>query len=257
MKRIALMIAATAFQLPAQVAPLNSEGVSMGHLHILTSDAAAHKKLWVDTLGGKLVKAGPLELVKFPGVLVAFRDGKPEGGTDGSVVDHLGFAVRDYEGVKAKLKPHIVSENPQNRQFFAMFPNDVRVEFTEDTKMDGDIRHHHIHFATPHIAEMRAWYAKVFGAVPGTRGQFQAADLPGVNLSWKPAEKAPVASKGRSVDHIGFEVKDIRAACSKAEAAGATVEMQPTARPDLGLTIAFLTDPWGTRIELTEGLAKL
>ncbi len=27
--------------------------------------------------------------------------------------------------------------------------------------------------------------------------------------------------------------------------------------PQMGLSIAFLTDPWGVYIELTEGLAKL
>jgi hypothetical protein len=27
--------------------------------------------------------------------------------------------------------------------------------------------------------------------------------------------------------------------------------------PALGLSLAFLTDPWGTYIELTEGLGKL
>jgi hypothetical protein len=32
---------------------------------------------------------------------------------------------------------------------------------------------------------------------------------------------------------------------------------KPMHRPDLGLKIAFLTDPWGTRIELTEGLIKI
>jgi hypothetical protein len=33
-----------------------------------------------------------------------------------------------------------------------------------------------------------------------------------------------------------------------------SLDMPYTKRPDLGLSIAFLTDPWGTRIELTEGL---
>ena len=27
--------------------------------------------------------------------------------------------------------------------------------------------------------------------------------------------------------------------------------------PDLGIAIAFITDPWGTFIELTEGLDKI
>jgi catechol 2,3-dioxygenase-like lactoylglutathione lyase family enzyme len=230
----------------------------MGHLHIVTPDPAAQKKLWVDVLGGKHGKIGALEYATFPGVVVAFRTGESSGGTDGSIVDHLGFLVRDFEGTKSKMAAaaKIVSENPKNRQFFAMFPNGVKVEFSEDKTLDVPIKHHHVHFATPEEDKMRAWYADLFGAVPGMRGQFKAADLPGVNLSWKPVDSAPAPTKGRSVDHIGFEVTDIKAFCAKAEAAGARIESQPRHVSELRLTIAFLVDPWGTRIELTEGLSK-
>ena len=228
----------------------------MGHLHIITPDPTAHRKLWIDVLGGKLVKAGPVEFAMFPGVLVGFRPGPSSGGTVGSIIDHLGFAVKDFEGTKAKIEAaaKIVSVNETSRQFFALFPGDVTVEFTEDKNQSVPIRHHHIHFATPQEDEMRAWYAKLFGAVPGMRGKFKAADLPGVNLSWKPADKPTLPSKGRVMDHIGFEVKDINGFAKKAVEAGATIQMQPTKRPDLGLTISFLTDPWGAQIELTEGL---
>jgi catechol 2,3-dioxygenase-like lactoylglutathione lyase family enzyme len=239
--------------------PFSPEGVAMGHLHIVTADPAAHKRLWVDVLGGKLTMVGPLEFAVFPGVFVGFRKGEPGGGTDGSVVNHLGFLVRDLAATREKLTAagiKIVRELPATRQFFANFPDDVRVEFTEDAALNGPIRHHHIHFASHQIDEMRAWYAAKFGAVPGMRARFKAADLPGVNLSWNPADAAPAPTKGRAVDHIGFEVRDLKSFCAKLEAGGMKLDMAPTVRPDLGLTIAFLTDPWGTRIELTEGLAK-
>jgi catechol 2,3-dioxygenase-like lactoylglutathione lyase family enzyme len=231
----------------------------MGHLHILTTDPAAHKKIWIDVLGGELVKAGPVELAKFPGVFVGFRQGEPSGGTDSSVIDHLGFLTKDLPATRQKLTAAnipIVRELPATRQFFAMFPDGVKVEFTEDTSITTPIRHHHIHFASDQIEPMREWYVKNFGAIAGMRSKFKAADLPGVNLSWNPAEKPPVPSKGRAVDHIGFEVKNIDEFCRKLEAAGMKLEMPVTKRPDLGLTIAFLTDPYGTRIELTEGLTK-
>ena len=254
-----MLVFAMALQASAQLASGNSTGVAMGHLHILTPDPSAQKKLWVDVLGGRLVKVGPLEFAAFPGVLVGFRTGEGNGGTVGSIVDHLGFLTRDLAGTKAKLAASIkiVSENHETHQFFALFPGDILVEFTEDTTIDVPIRHHHVHFATPQEDDMRSWYSKIFGAVPGMRGRFKAADLPGVNLSWKTAEKPPLPTKGRALDHIGFEVEDIKGMCVKAEAAGAKVEMAPKAVPDLGLTVAFLVDPWGTRIELTEGLRKL
>src|SRR4051794_35698755 len=207
---VLLVFLIAVMQTSAQLAQPNSSGVSMGHLHILTPDLAAQKKLWIEVLGGKLVKAGPLEFASFPDVVVGFRSGESDGGTVGSIVDHLGFLTRDLAGTKAKLAPHtkIVSENQETHQIFALFPGDVLVEFTEDTSIDVPIRHHHIHFATPQEDEMRSWYAKLFGAVPGMRGRFKAADLPGVNLSWKTAAKSTLPTKGRALDHIGFEVAD-------------------------------------------------
>jgi catechol 2,3-dioxygenase-like lactoylglutathione lyase family enzyme len=249
-----------ALPLFAQTAPPNSAGVSMGHVHILTPNPEAQRKLWIDVLGGRPVKLGPVEFAKFPGVFVGYRQADASGGTDGSVVDHLGFLTRDLAGTKAKLVANgvqIVREMPDTHQFFAMFPDAVKVEFTEDKNITEPIRHHHVHFASHQVTEMRAWYAKMFDAIPGVRGKFQAADLPGVNLSWNPATEPRVATKGRAMDHIGFEVRDIKVFCKKLEAAGIKMDMPPTERPDLGATIAFLTDPWGTRIELTEGLSKL
>lgn len=257
--RLTALVALLTFPLCAQVAPPNAAGVSMGHLHITTPDPAAHMKLWVDVLGGKLVKAGPLELAMFPGVFIAVRKADPSAGTEGSVVNHLGFLVRDLAGTKAKLVAAgvpIIREMPETHQMFALFPSEVRVEFTEDAKLDVPIKHHHIHFASNQIEPMRAWYAKTFDAVPGMRGRFQAADLPGVNLSWNPADTAPAPTEGRALDHIGFEVKDIKAFCDKLEAAGVKLDKPVTPLPAMGLTIAFLTDPWGARIELTEGLAR-
>jgi hypothetical protein len=34
-------------------------------------------------------------------------------------------------------------------------------------------------------------------------------------------------------------------------------DMPFTKRPDLGISLAFITDPWGTYIELNEGLDKM
>jgi len=254
------VFALIAITLAAQVAPPNPRGVSMGHFHIITPNPEAQKKVWADALGCRVVQAGPLEFVMIPGVLIGFRKGESEGGTAGSVVDHLGFVVRDLAGTKAKLAAagvRIAREIPQQNQFFAEFPDGVLVEFTGDAKLDAPIKHHHLHFASNQVDEMRAWYAKTFGAAPGMRGRFKAADLPGVNLSWREAESRPVPTKGRRLDHIGLEVSDIKAFCASLEASGLKLDMPVTPRPDLGLSIAFLTDPWGTRIELTEGLARL
>ena len=111
---------------------------------------------------------------------------------------------------------------------------------------------------------MLAWYVKAFGANPGRRPcvgclskprMIEADDLPGVNLSFSPGNNPPLPTKGRSLDHIGFEVKNLEAFVSSLEAKGIRIEGPIRQVPNTKVKIAFLTDPWGTYIELTEGLA--
>ena len=64
-------------------------------------------------------------------------------------------------------------------------------------------------------------------------------------------------TKGRALDHIGFEVNGLEAFCKKLEAQGIKFDVPYRKVPALGISVAFLTDPWGTYIELTEGLRKL
>jgi catechol 2,3-dioxygenase-like lactoylglutathione lyase family enzyme len=104
---------------------------------------------------------------------------------------------------------------------------------------------------------MRNWYSDYFGATPGMRGPFQAADLPGVNLSFSRADTALAGTKGRSLDHIGFEVHDLEAFTRKLEESGLKLAVPYRQVPSLGIAIAFVRDPWGTYIELTEGLDRL
>ena len=65
------------------------------------------------------------------------------------------------------------------------------------------------------------------------------------------------ATQGRAVDHIGFEVKNLEAFTKKLESQGIKLAVPYRQVPALGIAIAFITDPWGTYIELTEGLDKV
>ena len=68
------------------------------------------------------------------------------------------------------------------------------------------------------------------------------------------AREAPTPTKGRTLDHIGFEIKDLDAFCKKLSAEGMAFDMPYRDIPAIGLKIAFIIDPIGTRIELTQGL---
>ena len=61
-----------------------------------------------------------------------------------------------------------------------------------------------------------------------------------------------VTTKGRVLDHIGFDVKNLEAFMKKLEAAGVKIDRPYTKNPQTGGALAFISDPWGTYIELNE-----
>jgi catechol 2,3-dioxygenase-like lactoylglutathione lyase family enzyme len=239
-------------------APLLAQ-VSIGHIHLMVTDPDVHRKLWVDLLGGQVVHAGSLEMFKFPGVYIIAGKARttPIDGSEGSTVNHFGFLVPSYQDIKTKLTAAgltFAMDNANSKQVIARFPDKINVEFTEDPAVKSAV-FHHIHISTPDQEKAREWYLKTFGARAGTRGTFPAAFIPGGEVDFRKAQQPEAPSKGRSLDHIGFEVKNLEAFCKRLESDGVKLEVAYREMPQLGgLKLAFLIDPEGTRIELTEGL---
>ena len=266
---VGLAVSLTPAPSRAQLAAPNAAGITMGHVHLNVRDIEASKKFWV-ALGGAPVKIGTLEAVKFPGVLMILRPMEPARPTAGSIVDHVGFLVKDGAASVAVFRAlgTKMELNASGRGGFFYTPDGLRLEMPERPTQAGPIVFDQIHFFVPEpaangktMADMEEWYAKVFNAAPGQPGGnpatlYEARILPGVNLRYSKNPTPVVATRGGALDHIGFEVKNLEAFCKKLEVAGIKFDMPYTKRPDLGLAIAFITDPWGTYIELTEGLDK-
>ena len=100
-----LMVGAAA---TAAAQTIVAEGpVVYGHHHFNTTDMAAQKRFYVETLGGTLATIGTnnLEVIEFPNVFLFFRPMQaPTGGTIGSTVNHVGFSVPDLRPVVARIK---------------------------------------------------------------------------------------------------------------------------------------------------------
>ena len=77
--------------------------VRVGHYHLNVTSLEAHRKFWVDTLGGTPMKFGDLDVVKFPDAFVFLRVQKPTGPTRGTAFDHIGFAVPNVPAMATKL----------------------------------------------------------------------------------------------------------------------------------------------------------
>jgi len=278
---VSALLVLAASKASAQLTAAKEGPIVYGHHHLNTTNMAAHKKFFVDTLGGKLATIGTnnTEIVEFPNVLIFFRATQaPTGGTRGTTVNHIGFSVPNLRQIVDKVKANgfqmitkteatpdrVVKDDiagpaqPGGASIaFAQGPDDLKVEFVEATQQTIPITLHHVHFFNPKNTEMQAWYAKTFGATPRSGGAFPQAILPGVALNFSPSADPVVGTQGRALDHIGFEVKNLEAFCKKLEADGIKLTVPYRQVPALGIAIAFFTDPWGTYIELTEGLDRV
>src|SRR5580765_3117853 len=285
--RTLLAVAAIAIAAPshAQILVAGEGPVVYGHHHLNTTNMAAQKKFYVDTLGGTLKHIGAgsdreQDIVVFPNVLMFFRPMQaPTGGSIGTTVNHLGFSVNDIRPLVAKIKANgfkmittdsvaatvkvtddVAAASPTTNIAFALGPEDTKVEFVEVKTQKAPIQLHHIHFFGQMNTEMQAWYAKTFGAkmLPANPGSaFVQDELPGVFLNFTPSPTPTAGTTGRAVDHIGFEIKNLEAFTKKLEAGGIKLDRPYTKVPQLGIAIAFIKDPWGTNIEMTEGLADI
>jgi catechol 2,3-dioxygenase-like lactoylglutathione lyase family enzyme len=261
----AQLLAALALSLPvyAQLASPNDAGVTMGHVHLNVTDIGAQKKFWTEYFGAVPLKKEGLQGVKVPGMLILFRQQAPTGGSENTMMDHFGFKVPSTPEALKKFRAggiKVQSEFKGTEGFpnaYVIGPDDVKIELQEDTSLTVPALAYHLHYmnAAGDQIKLMNWYAQNFGAAVKKRGQHDAADIPGMNLTFGVARNPPTTpTKGRSIDHVGFEVKNLEAFCKKLEANGVKLDSPYRKIPAAGIAIAFLTDPFGTYVELTEGL---
>ena len=242
----------------AQPAPFNEIGVTMGHWHLISKDVEANKKIFL-AMGGKLFMPGGNPLVMFPGVYInlVLQTEKGDGGTVGSVINHVGFIVDNVQQRVAQWKAKGVDVLPGNDnrldQAFVVTPDGVRIEILEDKTQAMPIRHEHVHLSLPEseIPKAQAWYAKTFGGKTGSRNNAPVVNLPGAQIRFARADAKQAPTRGRVLDHIGFDVKDHAAVVKKIEAEGIKLD-EPVRKSAAGNTITYITDPWGTRIEIVQ-----
>jgi catechol 2,3-dioxygenase-like lactoylglutathione lyase family enzyme len=208
------------------------------------------------------------------------REQAAKGGTKGSVHDHIGLSVPNLRATLAKVTANgfrnitaqdslpgqkVVGDivelgaGPVSALAYVLGPDDVKVEVMEMKAQTEPVKLHHIHFFGHQQAEMRDWYVKVFGATAaaGANPNFITANLPGVGLNFSATPSPTAATTGRALDHIGFEVKNLAEFLARLEKQGIKPSVTLRRVDALGLNIAFIVDPWGTNIELTEGLDKI
>ncbi len=241
----------------AQPAPYNDIGVTMGHWHLISEDVEANKQLFL-AMGAELYMPGQ-PVMRFPGLYINLRlgDEQGEGGSQGSVIDHVGFIVDNVQERVAEWTANGVDVIPGNNgrmdQAFIETPEGVRIEILEDRSQSVPIRGEHVHLVVPEseVEAAQAWYARIFGGTPGMRNNAPVVNLPGVQMRFRGADIAQAPTRGRVLDHIGFDVEDHAAFMQRLEAEGITLD-EPVRTGSSGNVLTYITDPWGTRVEIIQ-----
>ncbi|PCJ27096.1 MAG: hypothetical protein COA96_04055 [SAR86 cluster bacterium] len=244
----------------AQLATPNPAGLTYGHVHLNVSDIELHKQIWVDHFNGVVVEKGPLTAIRLPNMLVALTAREPTTGMRSTVLDHFGFKVRNMDAFLDKwrsaglevVRVFIGAESQTNA--YIMLPDGVYVEMQEDQGLSQEIMGYHIHFNLAEYEELLDWYTDIFSLEIKPRGSIKTTtNAPGMNISFGNSTTPRIATRGAALDHIGFEFDDLEAFCKELEAKGIVFDVPFRDIPSIGLKIAFITDPAGTYIELTEG----
>ena len=281
---LALIAAAATSSVSAQTIAAKGP-VVYGHHRTTISiprDMAAQRRFFVDTLGGKARhnRHQQHRSHRVPErVPVLPADAEADRRHDRQHGEPRRFSVPDLKPVVAKLKANgykmitsesvaptvkvtddIAAASPTTNIAFALGPEDIKVELVEVKGAAGTDS------AAPRPLLRRAEHGDAGVVREDVRRRGAAArsgpgvrdgQLPGVTLSFSPSPTPTVATQGRALDHIGFEVKNLEAFTKKLEADGIPLTVAYRKVAALGISIAFIKDPWGTNIELTEGLAKI
>jgi catechol 2,3-dioxygenase-like lactoylglutathione lyase family enzyme len=260
---VLVLAAVVATPAAGQLTAPNAAGIRLGHIHLYVSDVAAQQKFWA-TMGGVPIANQRLEMIQVPGVFILLRRGETKGGTVGSIVNHLGFSFKDLPAAKAKWQAagYTIEPGDDPNHGYILGPDGIRLEFSGDPSLPTHMRINHVHLFGQDVPAMQAWYAKVLGGVPGKCARAGAldgadcVDVAGVSLAMSKSETKLEPTAGRSLDHIGFDVKNLPEFLKRMEADGVTITQGLTPSNFVStMRVAFIADPWGTKMEITEGIA--
>jgi len=262
---LCLCVGFGAIPMLAQLPAPNAAGASAGHDIMSVKDLDAANKFW-NALGAEPGQLGTLKLIKLPGVLYLMRayDTKGgteiKGGTQGSSVEYVGYKVKNLKETLVKMDAAGFKPMPgaTAKQAFLLTPDAIKVRLVEDRAIATPVASDMIQMDVSNVKEAQAWYGKWFGAKLVKDGSETYADIPGHRILFVETKTPAEPTKGRAFDRIGLEVKNVEDVCKNLDGAGIKLDGKGFARAKgMDLAVCVITDPWGTYIEISEGLAAV
>src|SRR5262245_8176475 len=198
--------------------------------------------------------------MKFPGLLLCIsapRGANPApslGGNHGTTVEFITFKVKDLKSSVAKWNEAGIASKSDAGGVTVIGPDDVQVRIIEDKNLAVPIASDGLVMNVANAGEVSAWYAKWFGAKISKSGADTIGEIPGARMVFRVTKDAIAPTKGHSLGLLGFEVQDLQDFVKRYQEAGGKLDTMIATAQAANLSVVQLTDPWGTSIEVSQGL---
>jgi catechol 2,3-dioxygenase-like lactoylglutathione lyase family enzyme len=234
------------------------------HIH-LNEPAAEASVWWEKNIPGARRITEANDRLMYGAVRMMFLSARSSGGSQGSVIEHLGFSVADLDAkmrelaaINTKVIEPVKSVAGLYKTALIESPWGTRIQLVQDPELLGL---HHVQLRLPDTEAAYAWLLDKFGGErTKIKGQVDSVKYAGTGgfstVSVLIARGESVPSQGRAIDHIGWR-STATIAETKTMLEGKQVQLTSQPRPlnlPNGPTINYfyVAGPAGTRIEIVE-----
>lgn len=234
--------------------------------HIHLNEPAAEASVWWEKNmpGGRRITEAP-DRIMYGAVRMMFLSARSSGGSQGSVIEHLGFSVadldakmRDLAAINTKVIEPVKSVPGLYKTALIESPWGTRIQLVQDPDLLGL---HHVQLRLPDTEAAYAWLLDKFGGertkIKGQLDSVKYAGTGGFSTVYVVIEKGEsVPSQGRAIDHIGWR-STATINETKAMLEGKQVQLTSQPRPlnlpgGPPINYFYVAGPSGTRIEIVE-----
>ena len=234
------------------------------HIH-LNEPAAEASAWWEKNIpGGRRITEAPNRIM-YGAVRLMFLGARSSGGSQGSVIEHLGFSVPDLDAkmselaaINTKIIEPVKSVPGLYKTALIESPWGTQIQLVQDPELPGL---HHVQLRLPDTEAGYAWLLDKFGGertkIKGQLDSVKYAGTGGFSTVYiLVSQGEAVASQGRAIDHIGWRstaaINDTKAMLESKQVA-LTSQPRPLNLPNgPPINYFYIAGPSGARIEIVE-----
>ena len=230
------------------------------HVHLAAPNVAEAVQWYMTNMGCTAMNRP--DACQIGATQLIFANRKPDAGSQGSGVDHIGFSfpdlaakMRAFESAGVKIVTPMRDAPGLFKLAFIEDPWGTRIEVVEDSEYLG---FHHIHLRSADPDAALKWYQNVFGGETASlKGRLSGLRYGTVWLLVARADQGQklAATQGRSIDHLGFAFPDLDAAAVEIKKKGVVFQTEPrpfTNAAGQNMKISFVVGPDEVRIEVVQ-----